>query len=247
MSDTARMRQVIADELNRRPSEIIGSPSLTVESAINREINAALSHYAGLRTWWMEKKDSVVGVTVDGTRSYSLSSDVIKPDSIKLEYNNSYIYLIETTWDEMEEQDRQITGSKGIPQDFVIYGNELRMYPVPNQSMTILMSYTMRPRLTSLTGSTTASGTSTASPSSSGSHHNQVGGWYVYGESLIRHRAKAGVLINYLRDTHARQQAALLASGNMEFLSMEEKQAYTQVRDEVNDRIAAGKTQPYYV
>jgi len=239
------MRQRIADELNRLPSEIIGSPSLTVEMVINREINSALKHYESIRTSWSDVKEEFLASTVNGTRNYSLSSGVLKIDSLKVKYNNSYIILTGTTWDEMEEQDRQITGSLGIPQDYVRYGNSLRLYPVPNQSMSILMSYTKRAALTSLTGSYTSSASVT--PTSTASHNNRTDGWMAHGEELIRLRAKAAVQINYLRDAAALAEAARSRQRNERFVSLSEEQAYAQLADEMQDQLGVGRTMPYYV
>jgi len=248
MTDTANMRTRIADELNRRPEEIIGSPSLSVGLVINREINSAIKHYETMRTSWGEVKDAILGETTSGQRSYSLStSDIrwLKIDSMKLEYNNSYITLSPRTWDEIEEMDRQITGSLGLPQNYVVYGKQVRMYPVPNQSMTILMSYLERPLPTSLTGSFTGTGSQT--PTSTASHNNRLGGWYDHGGELIRARAKAAVQIKYLRDGNATAEAALIAQTGGNFLSMTEKQAYESLSDEIQDQLSSGRIQPYFV
>lgn len=248
MTDTANMRTRIADELNRLPSEIIGSPSLSVGLVINREINSAIKHYESMRTSWSEVKDAVFGETTSGQRSYSLStSDIrwLKIDSIKLEYNNSYITLDPITWSEMEEKDRQITGSLGLPQNYVIYSKQVRMYPVPNASLTILISYLERPLLTSLTGCLTGTGSQT--PTSTASHNNRLGGWYDDGAALIRARAKAAVQIKYLRDGNATAEAALIAQTGGSFLSMIEKQAYEQLTDEIQDQLSTGRLKPYFV
>lgn len=248
MSDTAALRTRIADELNRQPSEIIGSPSLSVGLVINREINSALKHYESMRVSWGERRDVVFMETTDGTRTYSLSRShvrYVKIDSIKLEYNNSYIPLRETTWDEMEQMDRQITGSTGIPQNYTIYSNQIRMYPTPNQSLTILLSYLERPLLTSLTGSWTATGSIT--PTSSTSHNNRIGGWYEHGADLIKERAIASVRINYLREEEARAEMTLLFGRGEEFLSVRERSAYLALRDEINDQLSVGRLKPYFV
>ena len=248
MSDTAQLRTRIADELNRQPSEIIGSPSLSVGLVINREINAALKHYESMRTSWSEVRDAVFGETTSGTRYYSLStSDIrwLKIDSVKLEYNDSYITLTNRTWGEIQEKDRQITGSLGIPQDYVVYGKQMRLYPVPNQSMTILLSYLERPLLTSLTGCFTGTGSQT--PTSTASHNNRLGGWYEHGAELIKERAIASVRISYLRDETAIAEQVAMEARDQPYLSIKEKQAYQLLRDETNDQLATGRLRPYYL
>jgi len=248
MTSTAHLRTIIANELNRRPDEIIGSPSLSVGLVINREINSALKHYESMRTTWSERKDVVLRETVSGTRYYSLSTSLVryvKIDSVKLEYNNSYITLNPISWGEMEEKDRQIDGSLGIPQDYVIYNSQMRMYPVPNQSMTILLAYLERPLLTSLTGSFTGTGSST--PTSTASHHNRIGGWYEHGAALIKERAVASIRISYLRDSIAKQEQGVMKQRGLDFLSGREHDAYNALRDETNDQIATGRIRPYYI
>jgi len=248
MSDTALLRTRIADELNRQPSEIIGSPSLSVGLVINREINSALKHYESMRTSWSERKDVFLDETVSGTRYYSLSTSLVrfvKIDSVKVEYNNSYITLSPRSWTEIEEMDRQIDGSLGIPQNYVVYDKQLRMYPVPNQSMSILVSYLERPLQTSLTGSFTGTGSST--PTSTASHNNRLGGWYEHGADLLKERVVASIRISYLRDKDARTEMGLMKSRGLDFLSSREHDAYIALRDETNDQVSTGRVRPYYL
>ena len=77
MSDTNALRLRIADELDRQPADIIGSPSLSVGYAINREINSAIRHYESSRFRWNETRESEWVSTVSGTRTYALPSGFI--------------------------------------------------------------------------------------------------------------------------------------------------------------------------
>lgn len=235
MSDTNNLRARIAAELNRDD----------LSAAINREINSAIKHYESMRVRWTEVKDWTIGITVSGQRSYSLTADFIKMDSVKLHYNTSYVMLKRKSWAEIEEKDLSIDNSTGIPQNYAIYADSIRLFPVPNGAYTLQGSYIQRTLPTSLTGSFT--GTGTITPTSTASHNNRGGGWYYHGEELIRYRAKAAVSINYLKDPTAMQEAGLLAMQQTPFLSVQEKQAYQALRDETNDALSTGRIKPYFI
>ncbi len=248
MSTAALLRQSIADELNRQPSELIGSPSLSVGLVILRCINEAIRHYESMRTSWGEIRDYTLATTVAGTRYYSLSSSAqqfLSVDSLKLIYSDSYIKMNKRSYEELDEKDRRVSGSQGIPQDFTTYAKQLRVYPVPNGAYDLLVSGLVRPRLTSLTGSYT--GTGSSSPTSTASHNNRTGGWYDHGASLIKARAKALVEINYLKSSGAKQEQVVLAGGGETFLSIEERSAYAALRDETNGYLSTGKIKPYRI
>lgn len=245
MTSTNMMRTRIADELNRRPGDIIGSPSLSVGLVINREINNAIKHYESMRVWWTEVRDWFIGSTVDGTRYYSLTADFLQMDSVVIHYNSSKWPLTRRSWADIEDKDRSVDSVKGTPQDYVIFANQMRLFPTPNGAYSLIGSYIKRTYPTSLTGSYT--NTTSHSPTTTASHNNRLGGWYEHGEELIRQRAKAAVQINYLRDTNARTEMAILQSQGQDFLSMMEKQAHAQLSDEVKDRLSSGRVRPYFI
>ena len=241
MTSTANMRTRISGEINRRPADVIGPNGLTVGGAINREINSAVRHYEGMRVWWTEVRNWYISSTVDGQRYYSLTSDFLKMDSLVIHYNSSKWPLRERTWDDIEDKDRSIDDIKGTPQSYVIYGNEIRLFPIPNGAYSLIGSYVKSTPRTSLTGSYTTTATSTAS------HNDRTGGWYEYGEEVIRERAKAAVMINYFRDTNARTESALLKQQGKEFLSMQEGDAYAALLDKSKDRLSTGRVRPYFI
>lgn len=245
MTSVANMRTRIAEEMNRKPSDIIGSPSLSVGLVINREINSAVKHYESMRVWWTEVKDWYIASTVDGTKYYSLTSDFLKMDTLVVHRSGAAIPLTPKTWNEIVDMDRSIPGATGLPVDYVVYANQLRLFPVPDGAYSLVGAYIRRTLPTSLTGSYT--NTTCHSPTSTASHNNRLGGWYEHGEELIRHRARAAVEINYLRDTNARTEAAILEAKGEPFLSMQEKQAFAKILDETKDRLASGRVRPYFI
>lgn len=244
MSDYNELRARIADEINRRPSDLIGSPSLSVGYVINREINSAIRHYESTRFRWNEVRESEFATATSGTRNYSLPADFVQMDSLKLVYSGSYIILHKRTWHYLENQDRNVSQAEGLPTEYATYGNVLRVYPTPNQTVTLVASYIKRFRPSSLTGSycevvTMGGGSLTAT--STESHNNPMNGWTTDGEELIRERAKAGVKINYLHDDQARLERV------GPFLSVGERVAFDRLADETSDALSTGKIEPYCV
>ncbi len=250
MTDTNNLRARIAEELEREPSDIIGSPSLSVGLVINREINNAIRHYESTRFRWNETRESEFATTVSGTRTVALPANLVRMDTLKVIYSATYIPLNRRTWDYIEEQDRLVTGAPGVPADYVIYGNILRLYPVPNQALTLVGSFIHRVRPTSLSGSycavvTMGGGSMTAT--SSASHINRLDGWTTDGEELIRARAVAAIEINYLKNETAKIEMGGLAAAREAFLSVREKQAYERLVDEAQDAGATGLISPYEI
>lgn len=250
MTDTANLRARIIEELNRQPSDIIISPSLSVNLIVNREINRSIRHYESTRFRWNERREQTLFTTTSGTRTYSLPADFVRMDTMKIAYSGAYIPVRMRTWEEIEEQDRDITGSTGLPTRGVIYGNIIRLFPVPNQSLTAIGSYMNRVRPTSLTGSfcsvvTMGGGSLTATTTAS--HNNRLDGWTTDGEELIRARSKAAFKINYEKHEGAIAEMRMLLAAKEPYLSIQERLAYERLADETNDALASGRVKPYEI
>lgn len=248
MSDTNTLRARIASELNRQPTDIIGTPSLSVGYVINREINSAIQHYESNRFRWNERREDEFAVTVSGQRTYSLPADFISMDTLKVVDSNYYVTLQPRTWGYLENQDRDINTSEGTPDEYALYGNVLRVYPVPNDSMTLVASYIYRHPPTSLTGSYCAvitMGGGSLTISTTASHNNRMNGWTTDGEELIRARAVASIEINYLKNIDNIGEMRQLSATNKPFLSIREYSAYERLIDETKDFQASGRVRPY--
>jgi|TARA_Y100000034_G_C6886891_1_gene407317 hypothetical protein len=243
--DTAFLRQRIADELERQPSDLIGSPSLSVGLVVNREINSAIKHYESTRFRWNEEREAAIATTVAGTRTYALPGNFVKMDSIKLIYSGGYIPLRKRSWSHIEDVDRRVAGSRGISDEYTIYGNVLRVYPAPNGAYTVVASYIKRLGMTSLTGSYCSSMTMT--PTSTASHNNRRNGWTIDGEALVRARTVAAFRLYYERDEQSIAEEALLSQQRNPFLSLREMNTYQSLADEINDALATGSIRPYAI
>ena len=217
MPSLQTMRERIADELNRSD----------LSAEIDRQINSAVRHYESTRMRWNEVRDWVVATTVPGARYYSLTSDFLRFDSLKIARSGNYVDLRPRTWKSIEDRDSQVTASTGVPSDYVVYADQLRIYPAPDSSMTLIGSYIQRATTTTLTASSS-------------------GGWLAYtgGEELIRARAVAGVRVDRLRQPQALAEMAQLAAQGKMFLSIKEGIAYAALVDERNDALASGFIDP---
>jgi hypothetical protein len=248
VTDTSQLRTRIADELNRQQSDIIGSPSLSLGLVIVREINSAVKHHESTRFRWNETKEDEWATTASGERIYALPGKIVKMDTLKVKYSNSYIELRKRTWDYIDTRDRLVTGAQGVPFEYAIYGNVLRVYPTPNGAYTLVGSYMRRTLPTSLTGSYTGiitMGGASLTVTSTASHNNRLNGWTTDGEELIRARALASVQIFYLKDEQAKMEMSLLTQARLPFLSVRERQAFERLADETQDLGASGVVQPY--
>ena len=217
MPSLQTMRERITDELNRS--------DLTAE--IDRQINSAVRHYESTRMRWNEVRDWAVATTVAGTRYYSLTSDFLRFDSLKIARSGNYVELRPRTWRWIENRDSQVTPSRGVPTDYVVYADQLRVYPAPDSSMTMIGAYIQRGTSTTLTASSS-------------------GGWLAHtgGEELIRARAVAGVRIDRLREPQALAEMAQLAAQRKTYLSIKEEISFAALTDERNDALASGFVEP---
>lgn len=249
MSDTSALKARIASELGRALTLAYGNSGETFETAINREINAAIRHYESGRFRWNERNNVEWTTTVAGTRTYSLPADFLRMDTLKLVRNNQYQKIKRASWEAIDDKDLFVSGSsRGIPCEFAIHGNQLRLYPVPQDAYTLVGSYIARTLPTSLSGSYTAQipfGSYSLTVTSTASHNNRVNGWTTDGADLIKARAKAAVQINYMKVPAAMSEAQLLAAGREDFLSIQEKNAYNALADKTFDALATGRIEGY--
>lgn len=249
MSDTNAIRARIASELGRELSLSYGNSGETFGTAVNREINAAIKHYEATRFRFNERNNVEWTTTVAGTRNYSLPPDFLKMDTLKLVRSGQYQKIMPSDWTEIDDKDLIVAGtSRGIPDEYAIHGNVLRLYPVPQAAYTLVGSYIARTLPTSLTGSQTAQipfGSYSLTVTSTASHNNQINGWTTDGEELIRSRAKAAVRINYMKNPQAISEMQAMVVGGQPFLSMQEKIAYGSLAGKTFSALATGRIQGY--
>lgn len=215
MTTLGTMEDRIADELGRND----------LNSQIRLEIKTAIKFYSSYRNWHNETRISTSLTTTSITAFYSLPSRFIgQIDTVRLtDSDSNHRQLNHRTYDWIDEVQTGASTSSGEPSDFCVYGNQLRLYPVPDGEYTITVSGVTE-ETSSLTSTACANWwTETAIP-----------------EALIRSRAKASVQINYLGDQAAKQEAGAMAMAGTVFLTMAERQYFLTLKKQTIGKISTG-------
>ena len=247
----------IASELNRALSDSYGNSGETIGLIINRSINAAIRHYESYRFRWNEVRRREFGTTTAYDPNVSLPADFIMMTMLEVIYSNRYEPsggIERTTVEEVNELNYSpslTAASVAIPAKYTIEGNLLVLAPPTNAARTLAGSFIRRFPPTSLTGSYTAqipvAGSYSLTVTTTASHNSRINGWTTDGEELIRARAKADVLLNYLKHPEAMQEAAGLAFKGENFLSVHEMVAFKAIQDETFDAVATGRVKAYRI
>ena len=132
--------------------------------------------------------------TVAGVEYYRLPTDFVEADSMVLNLSNYRPRLQERafTWiDDQEDSDTQTSR----PYVYSVQNSELRLYPVPDQSYTLQLSYVKSLPEVSISASDGA-----------------TNAWMTTGVELIRLHAKVDLLMNIIRGPESMQEAQMLAA-----------------------------------
>lgn len=181
MSDFGTMQDRIGGELKR--------PEL--DTFIKDAILSALQFYKRKRFNWNSKRAKLP--LVRNVEYYQLPSDFIESDTMVLESYGDELDFQEQRSHHWLDREKEWDGYRSRPCVYSVQNYELRMYPVPDRSYTILMSYVYELPDISASASDTASNA-----------------WMVEGEELIRLHAKIDMLMNVIRGPESFQEAAML-------------------------------------
>lgn len=207
------MQDRIADELARTD----------LASQILLEIQSAVNHYAGERWWFAEVHSQTLTLT-SSVEEYALPADMAGLDDMQLYYSSDFLELDRRDYKTIREW--QSGNTYGPPTDYAIYADSVVVFPIPLESLNLMLSY--HQELASLSATT------------------DTNVWMTYGEELIRARARAAVQINYLRDEGA--TAEYMAMGQLDpsggFLSRREMAAYRSLKKRSGKRISQGFLSP---
>lgn len=155
-------------------------------SDIQSAIKSAIEFYSSQRFHWNEKRWTLT--TIAGTKFYGASTpspgtlpdDIMEIDSITVTANSRIYQLDPMSYTDMDAIDAGTTPLAGYPRLWAWYGDEIRLYPTPNQAyvLTISGQYAY-PELSDDTDSTP---------------------WTNQAEELIRCRAKRDLCAHVLAD-----------------------------------------------
>lgn len=200
MSNFGTMISRIADEIART--------DLTT-TQIPRCIKTAIQEAEIERFWFTEGRAFAVTDATQGQPAYyDAPTDLIELDNLIISVNGSTYELDHQDWVYIDGIDTQ--GTTGLPKMFAYYNDDFRLYPTPDASYTMFISYHKRLVDLSLSADTNA--------------------WMTYGEAYIRNKAKRILYTDVIRTVP--QLAATAAAA--------EQAAHQALRAESGRRVTKG-------
>lgn len=195
MSTLAEMKSRIAREIHRS--------DLTTE--IGEAVADAIADYRHIRFAFNQARDTFA--TVAGTEFYGsgVIPDAAEIDSVTLLVNARTVCLPAWPYGVMEKI-HTTTNSRGQPQAWSWYAEQIRVYPVPDAAYTVTVSYLKRLPV----------------PADAASN-----AWTDEAEQLIRHSAKKRICRDVLRDFEGAASAESGESAAFRRLMRESRQLNT--------------------
>lgn len=181
MSNFGRMVERIREDLNR------GSD---FDDRIKQAICDAIVYYSPNRLGFNTKRSRAL--ITSGMEFVSLPTDWVESDYLRLENDGQRIPFDEVTYDWIEDR-RENDTDRGEPQKYAIQHREMRLWPTPDHSYTLVFSFQYEIRNVSLSATIT-----------------ETNGWMTDAEQLIRTWAQGDVLINYIDGQEATEKGLML-------------------------------------
>lgn len=191
-----------------------------LKSQTEAAIRSAINHYSGERWWFNESLSATICVS-SGTDTYALPANFERLDSYTLIQPSTTLFLpiVQQTYEDISAwQTGLVTGQ---PTDFCIYEESIMLFPAPDTDYVTMLSY-----VTSVSTLTTTTCTNA---------------FMTYGEELIRSRARADILINFLRDDGVTAEYLTMLQAGFPFYSARERGAYGSLRHRTTRRLTTGR------
>lgn len=178
MSTYATMQTRIADELARDD----------LSSQIRAAIQTAISTWEGTRFSFNEKRYALATIASQEYYDWSTMTvasngsvlgtgeSLLEIDVARMDYNGAWYTLTGRSQSFMEDIGAPATQYTGVPVDYSIFGDQLRLSPIPDAAYTITLSGLARLATLSLDADTNR--------------------WMTEGEALIRNQAKIFLCAN---------------------------------------------------
>lgn len=181
MSTFGRMVERIREDLNR------GSD---FDDRIKQAICDAIVYYSPNRLGFNTKRARAL--ITSGNEFISLPTDWVESDYLRLENDGQRIPFDEVTYDWIEDR-RENDTDRGEPQKYAIQHREMRLWPIPDHSYTLVFSFQYELRDVSISASDAT-----------------TNGWMTDAEQLIRTWAQGDVLINHIDGPEATEKGVML-------------------------------------
>jgi hypothetical protein len=169
VSNLGRMVARIREDIDR------GS---NFDPRIKQAIVDAISFYKTRRLGFNIKRARAL--LTSGNEQVSLPLDWIEADFLRLEDDGSRKPMEEVTYDWMEDEGRN-DDIRGRPTKYAIQHRELRLYPIPDRSYTLVLSFQYDLQNVSLSAS-----------------DGETNAWMTEGEELIRKHAMSELYVLYI-------------------------------------------------
>jgi len=162
------------------------------DSRIKRAIVEAIVFYKSRRLGFNTKRSRAL--VTSGMEMLALPTDWVEADFLRLENDGQRLPFDEVTYDWIEQR-RDNDNDRGQPEKYAIQHRELRLWPVPDHSYTLVFSFHYELKDISISASDGAENA-----------------WLTEAEQLIRTRAKGDILINYIDGDEATKKGLLMYS-----------------------------------
>ena len=182
----------------------IGDESLRSDMAnqIKLCIQDAIAHYEVDRFWFNQFRDRVFTTVADqefyGETDLSDIPNILELDAVTLTVGSTRWPVTKAGYVEIEAWNVD-AGSRGQPTHYSYWGQQIRLYPVPDATYQVRLSGLFK--LPALVADTDANA------------------WTNEAEDLVRHRAKSILYSQYLRDDANAARATVLEMAAQERLS----------------------------
>lgn len=174
MTTMAGLRNQIVTDVNRTDATAVAETAL----------NDAKKYYE-VERWWFNERRAKYGTTPD-QEHIPLPSDYMEADSVVITYNGHTYPLMSSAKLDMDSIFISGTTYTSVPERFCIYDSQIRLYPIPDATYSVTISYQyVMPDLT---------------VSESNVWTNELG-------RLMRFHALADVYLNYLHNPERAQFA----------------------------------------
>jgi hypothetical protein len=187
MSDFGTMTTRILDDLNRND----------LTSQAQDAIQTAIKFYEKRQFWFTEGR--ATASTVDSQEYYALPDDFLDMESLSITVSNWTYPLLLRTYNTLEDWFVKSGTYKGYPTDYALFEEQIRLYPIPNGTYTLNLSYVQK--LSTLSNDT------------------DTNAWMVEGEELIRTHAENRLYMGKLRDYDAAQATKVLLDDTVREMS----------------------------
>lgn len=148
------------------------------DARIKRAIVDAIVFYKNVRLGFNIKRARAL--LTSGNEQVSLPLDWIEADFLRLEENGRRDTMEEVTYDWIEDQ-METDADRGRPFRYAIQHRELRLYPIPDKSYTLVLSFQYELQNVSIS-----------------SADSDTNAWLTEAEQLIRKHAMADLYVNYI-------------------------------------------------